>query len=83
MVPAAKSSVDMANCYDIIAHAIASLLFQSFGISEGAVQSMLVAIEEMKFFLRTVYGDSKDFAGSTIEVKFQGLCQGNRAALAS
>ena len=41
---------------------------------------MLVAIEEMKFFLWTAYGDSKDFAGSTIEVKFQGLCQGNGAA---
>jgi len=34
----------------------------------------------MKYFLRTAYGDSKDFAGSSIEVKFQGLCQGNGAA---
>ena len=41
---------------------------------------MLTAIEEMKYFLRTAYGDSKEFAGSTIEVKYQGLCQGNGAA---
>ena len=43
---------------------------------------MLVAIEEMKFFLWTAYGDYKDFTvtGSTIDVKFQRLCQGNRAA---
>jgi len=34
----------------------------------------------MKYFLRTAYGDSKEFAGSTIEVKYQGLCQGNGAA---
>ena len=34
----------------------------------------------MKYFLRTEYGDSKEYVDSTIEVKFQGLCQGNRAA---
>ena len=42
---------------------------------------MLTAIQEMKYLLRTAYGDSKHFAGSTIEIKFQGLCQGNGAAL--
>ena len=36
----------------------------------------------MKYFLRTAYGDSKTFAVSTIELKFQGLCQGSGAALA-
>ena len=41
---------------------------------------MLTAIEEMKYFLRTAYGYSKEYVGSTIEVKFQGLCQGNGAA---
>ena len=79
-IPAAISSVDAANCYDRIAHAIASLVFQSFGIPQEAVTSMLEAIQEMKFFLRTAYGDSKDFAGSTVEIKTQGLCQGNGAA---
>src|SRR5210317_546410 len=29
-VPAAISSVDAANCYDRVAHAIASMVFQSF-----------------------------------------------------
>ena len=74
------SSVDAKDCYDSAAHAIASLVFQAFGVPEGAIEAMLTAIEEMKFFLRTAYGDSKSFAGSTIEVKFQGLCQGNKAA---
>ena len=36
---------------------------------------MLTEIEEMKDFLRTAYGDSKNFSGSTIELKFQELCQ--------
>ena len=31
-VSAAIASVDVSNCYDRIAHAIASLVFQSFGI---------------------------------------------------
>jgi len=77
---AGLASIDAANCYDSIAHAIASLVFQAFGVPEGAVESMLTAIQEMKYFLRTAYGDSTDFVGSSIEVKFQGLCQGNGAA---
>ena len=37
-VPAAVSSIDAANCYNSIAHAIASLVFQSFCLPEEAVQ---------------------------------------------
>ena len=81
-VCAGLASIDAANCYDSIAHAIASLVFQAFGVPEEAVESMLTAIQEMKYFLRTAYGDSKNFRGSTIQVKFQGLCQGNGAASA-
>ena len=54
---------------------IASLLFQSFRVGEKSVTAMLEAIEEMKFFLQTVYGYLKDFSGSTIKVKTQGLYQ--------
>ena len=74
---AALSSIDAANCYDSITHAIASLVFQSFGVPVNAVESMLTTIQEMRYFLRTAYGDSKDYKGSTISVKFQGLCQGS------
>ena len=79
-VAAGLSSIDAANCYDSIAHAIASLVFQAFGVPEEGIESMLTAIQEMKYFLRTAYGDSENCAGSTIEIKFQGLCQGNGAA---
>ena len=79
-VSAGLSSIDAANCYDSIAHAIASLVFQAFGVPEEAIESMLTAIQDMKYFLRTAYGDSTHCAGSTIELKFQGLCQGNGAA---
>jgi hypothetical protein len=41
---------------------------------------MLGAIENMKFFLRTGFGNSTLFSGSGISIKTQGLCQGNGAA---
>ena len=40
---------------------------------------MLTEFEEMKYFLWTAYGDSKNFACITIEIKFQGLYQGSGA----
>jgi hypothetical protein len=78
--PAAIASVDASNCYDWIAHAMASLIFQSFGVESTTVSAMLGTIQEMKFFLRTAYGDSKTFAGSSIKIKTQGLGQGNGAS---
>ena len=65
--------MDAANCYDSIARAIASLVFQAFGVPEEAIETMLTVIEEMKYFLRTAYGDYKESVGSNIEVNFQGL----------
>jgi hypothetical protein len=41
---------------------------------------MLSTIQDMNFFLRTGFGDSKVYAGSTDGKKTQGLCQGNGAA---
>ena len=35
----------------------------------------------MKYFLPTAYGDSKNYAGSKIKLKFQGLFQGSSASL--
>mmetsp|Transcript_22101 Transcript_22101/g.45348 ORF Transcript_22101/g.45348 Transcript_22101/m.45348 type:complete len:225 (-) Transcript_22101:593-1267(-) len=43
----------------------------------------LGAIEEMKFFLRTAFGDSSTFAGGGIHYKTPGMCQGNGAAPAA
>jgi hypothetical protein len=74
---AAISSVDAANCYDSIAHAIASLIFQACGVPVEGVEAMLLAIQDMKYFLRTA---SRNFRGSKIEIKYQGLCPGNGAA---
>ena len=50
-VPAAIASVNALNCYDRIAHVMASLVFQAFGVPTTAIGTMLGAIKNMKFFL--------------------------------
>ena len=56
-LPAGLSSVDAANCYDSVAHAIAALTFRAFGVPKKDVQAMLKTIEEMKYFSRKAYSD--------------------------
>jgi hypothetical protein len=63
-IPMGVASVDADNCYDRIAHAMASMVFQAFGTPTSALVAMLSTIQEMKFFLRTGFGDSKTFAQS-------------------
>ncbi len=78
--PAAIASVDASICYNRIAHAIASLVSQAFGVPITAVESMLETIENMKFFLQMGFEDSTNFSGGGIRIKTQGMCQGNRAS---
>jgi hypothetical protein len=79
-LPAGISTVDVDNCYDWIAHPIASMVFLSLGIPKPAIVSMLLTIQDMKFYLRTGFGDSKAYAGATGGAKTQGLCQSNGTA---
>ena len=81
-VPFAIALVDALYSYDIIAHAMASMIFQAFGVPILAVETMLSTIENMKFFLHTGFGNLASFAGGGISVKTQGLTQGNGASLA-
>jgi hypothetical protein len=53
------------------------LIFQAFGVPLTAVETILGAIENMKFFLQTGFGDSKTYTGGGISAKMQGLTQGN------
>jgi hypothetical protein len=55
--------------YNRIAYAMASLIFQAFGVPTSTVESMLGAIENMKFFLRMGFGDSASFTGGGISIK--------------
>ena len=48
-------SVDSTHCYGSVAHAIVSLIFQACGVPEETMQSMLVTIKEIRYFLQTAY----------------------------
>jgi hypothetical protein len=78
-VPAATALVDTSNCYDRIAHTMASLVFQALRVLITAVESMLATIENMKFVLLTGFGDSMSFGGGGVSIKTQGMCQRNGA----
>jgi hypothetical protein len=71
--------VDALNCYKRIVHAMASLIYQAFGVPTSAIETMLGAIESMKFFLRTGFGDLTKFADGGVSIKTQGMTQGNGA----
>ena len=79
-IPLAIISADAANCYDRVAHAFASLVFQAFGVFITAVMAMLCTIQHMKFFLRTGFGESTGFMTALIGAIIHGLCQGNTAS---
>ena len=74
-------SADAANCYDRIAHAFASLVFQAFGVYITAVMAMLCTIQYMNFFLRTGFGEYPGFMTALIGAIIHGLCQGKQPHL--
>jgi hypothetical protein len=80
--PMVVASVDAQNCYDHIAHSIASLAVQRLQVDPRAVVAMLFTIQGMKFFLRTAFGNSSNFYGGQQMIPLQGGCQGNKGTLA-
>ena len=47
------SSVDANNCFDRVAHAVSSLIFQAFGVSEETCGAMLKTIGDAVFPLHS------------------------------
>ena len=86
---AGLASVDADNCYDRIAHPMASMIIQAFaGVPTPAIVLKLLTIQRMKFFLCTGYGDLEGYAGGNQDnaedpIRPQGMCQGNGALQAA
>jgi len=83
---AAIGCVDLEQCYDRIAHSIASLGAQRWGVPIQAITCLLTTIQLMVFFLRTAHGDSDRFYSAATDSAaqesgnthpYQGACQGN------
>jgi hypothetical protein len=58
---AAITGADLAQCYDRIAHSIASLGSQRWGVPVNAIMCLLTTIQLMAFFLCTAHGDSNSW----------------------
>jgi hypothetical protein len=77
---AAIDSVDSADCYDAVAHPIASIALQSFKVCKVIVAMMLYVLKTMTWYLKTAFGQSKIPFGGTVLDPSMGLSQGNGAA---
>ena len=54
--PLLVASVDAAQCYDRIAHAVAALTLLAYKVKQSSVTSMLAPIQAIEDYLRTVTG---------------------------
>jgi hypothetical protein len=63
-----------------MAHSVASIAMQGWQVDPRAIQAMLRPIQQMKYFLRTVFGDSTTFFEGVRALPFQAGCQGNKGA---
>ena len=77
---AGVASVDLGNCYDAVAHPLASIALQAFMVPVTSVVLMLTVLQSMTFHLRTGYGVSQAGYGGSPEDPTFGLGQGNGAA---
>ncbi len=86
----AIASVNLEQCYDQIAHSIASLGAQQWGVPLVATTSLLSTIQSMALFLHMAHGDSTVSYSATTDSTaraaqadgrvahpYQGSCQGN------
>jgi hypothetical protein len=83
---AAIGCVDLEQCFDCIAHSIASLCAQQWGVPIQAIVCLLTTIQLMVFFLHTAHDDSDVFYSAVTDSEaresgnthpYQGSCQGN------
>ena len=80
--PMIVASVDAAQCYNRVAHAMAALTLQASNVPESSVKCMLQPIRDMEFYIRTGYGESTSYVGGRENPK-QGERQGNGATPAA
>ena len=82
-VDAAVCSVDAANCYDSVHHAIASLSCQSLGLALSCCLLMLRTMQSITFYIKTGFGVSPNGFGGSHDNPSYGLGQGSCSAPAS
>ncbi len=71
---------NIGDCYDQVAPPPASIALQSWGVPPPAIRVLLLAMQTMRFFLRTGYGELDRSYGGSTEDRTLGLGQGNAVA---
>lgn len=75
--PGGLCSNDARSCFDRMVHSIIMLSYRRLGIPIPPVKCMLETIQQMKFQIRTLYGDSDAFLDGAVRlIPFQGNLQG-------
>jgi hypothetical protein len=69
-----------ADCYDRIAHSVAGVSLQAWGVPQPAINILLETMETMRLFLRTGFGESKQSYGGMHKQQLAGYGQGNTAS---
>ncbi len=77
---AAIENVDQANCYDAVAHPIASIALQSFKVCKVMVAMILNVLKTMTWYLKTAFGQSNILYGGTALDPSMGPGRDNGAA---
>ena len=74
-------SNDAKSCYDRISHIALSMCLQRMGVPTKAIEGMLQTIQEMRHHIKTAFGISELYYGSSRNrVPLQGIPQGHGAA---
>ncbi len=63
---AAIEIVDLANCYDVVAHRIASIALQSFKVCKVMIAMILYVLKTMTWYLKTAFGQSEILFGGIV-----------------
>ena len=58
--------VDLANCYDVVAHPIASIALQSFKVCKVMIAMILYVLKTMTWYLKTAFGQSEILFGGIV-----------------
>jgi hypothetical protein len=72
--------VDLANCYNVVAHPIASIALKSYKVKKIMVALMLYVLETMQWYLKTAFGQGENLFGGTKWDRLMGLGQGNASS---
>ena len=72
--------VDLKSCYDRMVHAACSMSMRRCGCPPELIKTSFQTIQNLRHFVRTKYGDSKEFfAAKKGDIPIQGVGQGNGA----